>query len=484
MFRFTDNLNENVRRMNALFENDSTYICRIAENGHGLRCALFFLDGMVESSSINDNILFPITRSQCGTIPLEELVHRILQIDDIKLDADTDQAFSAMLYGDTILLMDGDSRPLVLNTKGFSRRSPEEPDNEKVIRGPREGFIEAFMTNLSLIRRRLRNPNLKFSFQKLGTVTRTTVCLCYIDGLADQRVLEEVKLRLSKIDLDSILDSNYLTEFIRDNPRSPFPTVGVTERPDIAAAKLLEGRIAIVVDGTPAVLTVPHILQESFQTNDDYYVSYLYSNANRFLRILGFLLTISIPAVYCAMLLWHQELIPTRLFFSVCAARAGVPFPTLIEAVLLLIVFEILKESGTRTPGPIGQALSIVGGLVLGQAAVEARFVSAPMVIVIAFAGITGLVVPKLKTAALLLRFFLLGCAAVLGLYGYLFGLSLVLCWLCAMQSFGIPYLTNLLPSDRTGGRDIAVRFPWYAMKRSHRFLADPFYYDSGEDEP
>ena len=255
-------------------------------------------------------------------------------------------------------------------------------------------------------------------------------------------------------------------------------------RSGVAAAKLLEGRIAIVVDGTPAVLTVPHILQESFQTNDDYYVSYLYSNANRFLRILGFLLTISIPAVYCAMLLWHQELIPTRLFFSVCAARAGVPFPTLIEAVLLLIVFEILKESGTRTPGPIGQALSIVGGLVLGQAAVEARFVSAPMVIVIAFAGITGLVVPKLKTAALLLRFFLLGCAAVLGLYGYLFGLSLVLCWLCAMQSFGIPYLTNLLPSDRTGGRDIAVRFPWYAMKRSHRFLADPFYYDSGEDEP
>lgn len=484
MFRFTDNLDDNVRRMKALFEHDNTFICRLVENGHGLRCALFFLDGMVTPSTINDNILFPITRSDCGALPADMLAHRLLQVDDAKIDPGTDAAFSAMLYGDTMLLTDGDRRPVVLNTKGFTRRSPEEPDNEKVIRGPREGFIEAFMMNLTMIRRRLRNPHLKFSFQQVGTVTRTTICLCYIDGIADRRVLEEVKLRLSKIDLDSVLDSNYITEFIRDSRRSPFPTVGVTERPDIAAAKLLEGRIAIVVDGTPAVLTVPHILQESFQTNDDYYVSYLYTNANRLLRILGFLLTISIPAVYCALLLWHQELIPTRLLFSVSAARAGVPFPTLAEAVLLLIVFEILKESGTRSPGPIGQALSIVGGLVLGQAAVEARFVSAPMVIVIAFAGITGLVVPKLKTAALLLRFFLLGCAAVLGLYGCLFGLSLVLCWLCAMQSFGIPYLTNLLPSDRTGGRDIALRFPWYAMKRSHRFLADPFYYDSGEDRP
>lgn len=473
-FQFTTDLDENIARMKALFVHDNTFICRVV-HGRGspsLRAALFFFDGMVQSSTINESLIKPISLWQGAPMPMDAVIDEILHIDDCPFNPTPDKLLTAFLYGDTIVLVDGDSRPAVVNTKGFDKRGPDEPDNEKVLRGPREGFTEAFMGNLALIRRRLRTPDLCFEFSEVGSVSHTTVSICYINGIADQTVLETVKQRLQEIDLDSILDANYLSEIIRDNRSSPFPTTGFTERPDIVAAKLLEGRIAIIVDGTPVALTVPHILQETFQANDDYYISYLYTNLTRWLRVLGFILTLTLPAIYVALLTWHQEMIPTRLLFSIAASRQGVPFTTFTEAIGTLIVFEILKEAGTRTPDTIGQALSIVGGLVLGQAAVDARFVSAPMVIVIAFSGVTALIVPKLRTATLVLRFFLLLCAAVLGLYGVLLGLSLILTHVCRLTSFGIPYLTNVLSAEKHSGRDVLFRFPWFAMKPDKRFLA------------
>ncbi len=471
---FTTDLDHNIAQMKRIFAHDNTFICREVQ-GSGtpaLRAALFFFDGMVESATINQSLVRPLRRWARGPLPMDAVIHEVLEVDDCPLDPGMDKLFQAFLYGDTIVLVDGDSRPAVVNTKGFAKRSPEEPDNEKVLRGPREGFTEAFMGNLALIRRRLRTPDLCFEFMQVGSVSDTTVSLCYIDGIADRTVLDEVKRRVQQIDLDAVLDANYLSEIMRDDRASPFPTTGFTERPDIVAAKLLEGRVALVVDGTPVVLTVPHILQETLQANDDYYVSYLYTNLTRWLRALGFLLTLILPAVYVALVTWQQEMLPTRLLFSIAASRQGVPFSTFTEAVGTLIVFEILKEAGTRTPDTIGQALSIVGGLVLGQAAVDARFVSAPMVIVIAFSGVTALVVPKLRTATLVFRFFLLVCAAVLGLYGVLFGLALILAHACRLTSFGIPYLTNLLSAEKHSRRDVLLRYPWFAMKPRRRFLA------------
>lgn len=473
-FQFTTNLDDNIKRMKEQFAHDNTFICRMVQ-GRGspaLRAALFFFDGMVESSNINESIIKPISLWEGAPLPMDTVIDEVLHIDDCPFDPPVDKLVSAFLYGDTIVLVDGDSRPAVVNTKGFAKRGPDEPDNEKVLRGPREGFTEAFMGNLALIRRRLRTPDLCFEFSQVGSVSHTTVSVCYINGIADQTVLQAVKQRLKQIELDAVLDANYLSELMRDDRFSPFPTTGFTERPDIVAAKLLEGRIAIVVDGTPVVLTVPHILQETFQANDDYYISYLYTNLTRWLRVLGFLLTITLPAIYVALLTWHQEMIPTRLLFSIAASRQGVPFTTFTEAVGILIIFEILKEAGTRTPDTIGQALSIVGGLVLGQAAVDARFASAPMVIVIAFSGVTALIVPKLRTATLLLRFFLLICAAILGLYGILLGLALILAHVCRLTSFGIPYLTNILAAEKHNGQDVLFRFPWFAMKPDRRFLA------------
>ncbi len=469
---FTTRLDENIQSMKRLFAGDNTFICRVVENGAGLRCALFFFDGMVESQSINLSLVRPISAWSGGTVDIDRLVARVIQIDDCPIDPGLDKLLEACLYGDTIVLVDGDARPAVVNTKGFAKRSPEEPDNEKILRGPREGFTEAFMGNLALIRRRLRTPNLKFTFLTVGTVTKTTAVLCYVDGIADEDVVRELRRRVEAFELDSVLDANYLAECIRDNRMSPFPTVGMTERPDIVAAKLLEGRAALVVDGSPVVITVPQILQETIQTNDDYYISYLYMNLSRLLRVLGFLLTITLPGAYLALVVYHPEMVPTRLLYTIAAAREGIPFSTLTEAIGTILVFEVLKEAGTRTPDTVGQALSIVGGLVLGQAAVDARLVSAPMVIIVAFSGVTALIVPKLRTPALLLRFFLLFCAAVFGLYGMLLGLALVLAHLCRLESMGVPYLTNLLAREKYSGRDVLLRFPWFAMKPFDRFLA------------
>ncbi len=469
---FTSCLEDNIQILNDLFAGDHTFICREVRSGTGLRCALFFFDGMVNNEVINQSIVRPITLWDKGSVPIDRLVAEVIQINDCPVAPGTDKLLGAFLYGDTIVFVDGDARPAVVNTKGFPRRSPEEPDNEKVLRGPREGFAEAFMGNLALIRRRLRTPMLKFTFFQLGTVTHTNLVLCYLDGIADKQVLGELKRRLRNIPLDSILDANYIAEYIQDNRYSPFPTVGMTERPDIVAAKLLEGRVALVVDGTPVVLTLPQILQETFQTNDDYYVSYLYMNLSRLLRVLGFFLTVTIPGMYLAMIVYHPEMIPTKLLYSIAAARAGIPFSTLTEAIGMILVFEILKEAGTRTPNTVGQALSIVGGLVLGQAAVEARLVSAPMVIVVAFSGVTALIVPKLRTPALLLRFVLLACAAVFGIYGILLGWAGIFAHLCRLQSMGVPYIRNLVTRDKQSGRDVLLRFPWFAMKPSHRFLA------------
>lgn len=472
---FSPDLDENIATLQALFKGDNTFITRVVESRATprLRCAAFFFDGMVDNLAINQSVVRPVTEWEGGApVTAEVLAHRISQINDSRVEPNPSKMLSSFLYGDTVIFTDGDPRPVVVNTKGFDLRSTAEPDNERVLQGPREGFTEGFMSNLSRIRRRVRNPQLKFSFLTCGGQTHTTLCLCYVEGICKPSVLEEWKSRLSSYTLDSVLDANYLSESIRDSRYSPFPTIGITERPDVVVARLLEGQVALVVDGTPVVLTAPYIFQECFQANDDYYRNFFYVGLARILRMAGFVLSVCIPAMYVALLLFHQEMLPTRLLFAIAAARQGVPMPTLLETVLLLLVFEALKEAGTRTPGAIGQTMSIVGGLVLGQAAVTARFVSAPVVIVVAVSGVLGLLTPKLTTASMVSRFFLLACGAVLGLYGVFFGVALLLAHLSGLTSFGVPYLLNLLSRVSPHLEDAFIRVPWFRMRRSGRFVA------------
>ncbi len=462
---FSTDLESNIRLMQSIFRGDNTFVTRRAVSRAGLSCAVFFFDGMVNNIAINQSVIRPIVCSDLSCASAETICQTVLQINDSRVETDSSKLFASFLYGDTVVFTEGDARPVVVNTKGFSVRSASEPENERVLSGPREGFTECFMPNLALIRRRLNDRRLKFTFLRIGSRTNTIVCLCYLAGVCEQKLITHLRRKLEGLDIDSVLDANYLAERIRDHRWAPFPTFGTTERPDVVAARLVEGRCAVVVDGSPVVLTAPFLFQECFQSNDDYYISFLQANLSRLLRVAGFLFTITFPAVYVALMLYHRELVPARLLFAVSAAQRGVPLPIGWETFLMLLVLEALKEAGARTPGAMGQTMSIVGGLVLGQAAVSARFAAAPTVIVVAIAGVTGLMVPKLQTAALWLRFALLAAAAAYGLYGVGFALALTMTWLCRMHSCSVPYLLNLIPRVQAEQEDAWLRAPWFFMR-------------------
>ncbi|MEM5770941.1 MAG: spore germination protein, partial [Bacillota bacterium] len=342
--------------------------------------ALVFIDGMVDKSTLTNAILRPLRTWRIKDDQLlsktEDLLDALAQEVLCAIDVENAQSVSELatgcLSGDTILLVDGCSDGLVISTKGWEKRTVSEPQTETVVRGPREGFTENLRTNTSLIRRKIRNGQLHVEQMTVGRKTQTGICLMYLDGVANPRVVETVKYRISKLDVESILETGYIEEYIEDAPFSPFSTIGYSEKPDVVAAKILEGRVAILVDGTPFVLTAPMLFIESFQTAEDYYVRPLYASLTRILRLLGYLITVFAPAIFIALTAFHHELIPTTLLFTIAKAREGTPFPVFIEALIMVFAFELLREAGVRLPRPVGQAISIVGALIMGDAAVNA----------------------------------------------------------------------------------------------------------------
>jgi len=470
MNKLTTVLNDNIKLIKDLFSNDNTLISKAFTNKNStMTVCIFYIDGMCDVEIINENIVLPIVDykeedNDYDGNKLQLLMEKVLYCGEVSKVQNLESALNHLLYGDTILLLDGYDEILVINSKGWKTRAIEEPLSETVVRGPREGFTESIVINLSLIRRKIRTTNLKFKFKQIGTRTKTRVCMCYMEGIVNEQILQEVEKRLDEINIDGILDSGYLEDFIKDEPFTPFNTVGSTERPDTIAGKLLEGRIAIVCDGSPVVLTVPFIFIEYFQVNEDYFNTFIFSSINRILRAIGFLLATSVPAVYVALTTYHQEMIPTPLLVGIYEARQGVPFPTVIEAFIMLLIFEVLREAGLRLPKFIGQAVSIVGALVLGDAAVNASIISAPMVIVTASTGIASFLIPQMLGGLLVTRVVFLILASFLGLYGYIFGIIGLFIHLMSMKSFGVPYMLNTTVNEMKDLQDMTVRAPWWYM--------------------
>lgn len=470
--QLSKSLSKNIDALKDVFRNDDTVVFRQIENSYNssFHSCLIYIDGMVNADITNKNIIYPVMNAELRAQEndyniLDKLKNKVVCTNQINNTGDIDELLHALFNGHAVLLVDDSHEALIIDCRGWQTRALEEPGMEKVLRGPKEGFTESLTINLSLLRRRLKTPDLKFKFKELGVRSKTRVCICYIETLVRDEILQELENRLDKIDIDSIIGSNYIEELIRDCPLSPFKTIGNTERPDVAIAKLLEGRIAIVVDGTPSTLTLPFIFMEYFQSAEDYYDNFYFSSINRIIRCLGEFFTTSIPAIYIALITYHQEMIPTPLLLSITAARQGIPFPTIIEAIILLFVFEIIREAGIRMPSPMGQSVSIVGALILGQAAIEARLFSAPMVIVVAATGITGLLTLKLKGASIVIRLALMLLSAFLGLYGYIFGVIGALIYLFSMRSFGVPYMLEYGSLNPVDLKDTFIRAPWWYMK-------------------
>ena len=464
---FSFSLKENIKTIKDIFGGDSVLRVRPFEFAGGQDGCLIYFDGMVNVDLINQSVLRPLVLAlgPKPDIPVADWVaDELLYASEIKKTSLISDAVSAMLYGDTLLLLEGSAAAITVNTKGWRSRGISEPENERVLQGPREGFDEAAMFNLAMIRRRLQTPDFCSELLRLGRRTNTIVFICYLRSIVNRDVLRELKYRLSKIDIDSVLDSQYITEQIRDHKSSLFKTVGATERPDVVAAGLLEGRVALIVDGTPVVITVPYLFSENFQSDEDYFISYNLASAGRIMRMFAFFLAISVPAIYLALSTFHFELLPTAFALTVSVSRSGVPFSSLAECVILTIIFEILRETGIRMPQSVGHALSIVGGLVVGQAAVEAKLVSAPILIVVALSGICGLMVPRLRTAVFYIRFLMIFAAGFFGLYGYLFSAVLLIISILRKRSFGIDATLSLNTVSFQGFKDVLFRTSWKNM--------------------
>lgn len=463
---FFNSLDKNIRLIEDTFKHDSILRKR-PFTFCGIKACLFYFDGMVNVELINESVLKPLgmaaSSDDFGDIA-DFTAEKLLFASEIKKTDRVSEALSAMMYGDTLLLLENSKTAITVNSKGWRTRGISEPENERVTEGPREGFDEAAMFNAAMLRRRLQTSDFCVEMRRVGRRTNTLVFICYLGSLVNRECLRELKKRLNRIDVDSVLDSQYITEQIRDNKASLFRTVGTTERPDIVAARLLEGRIALIVDGTPMVMTLPYLFEENFQSDEDYYVNFLLASAGRLMRIIGFLVAVSSPGIYVALTTHHFAFLPDAFAQAVSSARAGVPFPTLAEGIILTLIFEILRETGVRMPQSVGHALSIVGGLVVGQAAVEAKLVSAPMLIAVALSGICGLMVPRLKAAVFFVRFLFLISAGFLGIYGILLTAAAVLLHITELRSFGVDSTLSLTRLTFQGLKDVPIRASWTQM--------------------
>nr|WP_235593360.1 spore germination protein [Paenibacillus sp. 32O-W] len=442
--------------------------------------AIFYFSHMVDQSVINNDILKPLmlkpreSGQQDAAAPLKEvLVKDTLYHSEAILEKRFGKLVEGLLFGQSVVVVDGMDEAIMIGTRNIMKRSIDQPATEQVIRGAREGFIEMLGTNISLLRYRLQTPDLRVNTMEIGTKTKSKVAICYLAGVTNPGIVREVKNRLSKVNIDAVLDSGYLEQFIEDNHWSPFPQVQYTERPDKVAANLLEGRVAIIVDGSPLALIVPTVFSQFYQTMEDYTERYVMMSAIRLARLVALIFSLIFPSLYVAVISFNPELIPTEFAVAVAGGRAGVPFPAIIEVLFMEVTMEVLREATIRLPQQVGGALSIVGVLVIGQAAVSAGFASPITVVIIALTTIGSFATPSYNAALALrlLRFPLVILSGIFGLYGLMIGIIFIANHLLSLRSFGVPYLSPLVPGNFLDSRDLLIRGPLWKMKSRPSFL-------------
>ena len=471
-------LQDNLDALKAQFTDCSDVIFREMLISHHIKALLVYIDGLVAATDLHANALKPLLfdfNEPTGQL-IDTLESRGVAVSQLSHVQNYTKVINGLLSGTAVVFVEGQDKALMISVGGGQRRSVSEPATEAVVRGPREGFTESIRTNTSLVRHKIRSPNLKTVSFTLGEETRTEVVLTYLEGLADPTVVDEVRRRLESVKIDGILESAYIEELIEDAPYSPFPQFQYTERPDTVAANLLEGRIAIFVDGTPFVLMAPITYWQMLQASEDYYERFFIGSMLRWLRLLFLFLALYMPSLYIAVTTYHPDMLPTSLMLSVSAARETIPFPAIVEALIMEIAFEALREAGVRLPKTIGQTVSILGALIIGQAAVEAGIVSAPMVIIVSVTGIASFTIPRFNAAIAirLMRFPLMFLAGTFGLFGIVIGTVLLAAHLSKLRSLGVPYLSGVAPRMKGELKDILFRAPWWKMNKRPTSYAHP----------
>ncbi|SET15328.1 spore germination protein [Paenibacillus sp. NFR01] len=439
--------------------------------GPGVRCTLVFLAGMVSKETVEKQVLIPLVGMDGVGSPeefiKEILVYKRLPVVQQSVCSSLQEVLRGILAGEAVLFIAGEPRMLTIKAAQYEKRVVQEAPNEAVVRGPREAFIEDLQTNLTLVRRKLKTSALKIEMMSIGKLSQTDVAIVYVEGICDPKLVSEMKRRLSAIDLDIILGSSYLEELIEDNPYSPFPQLQYTERPDVISAAAVEGRVGLIVDGTPIALLAPVNVTMLMQASEDYYQRYISASWIRLIRYTFAFISLLLPSVYVAITTFHPDMIPENLLITVASSREVVPFPALVEAFIMELSFEALREATVRIPKAIGQSVSVIGALIIGTAAVQAGIVSAAMVIIVSMTGIASFIIPHfdLGLAFRFLRFPIMILAGMFGMFGIACGIIIIYLHLTELHSFGYPYMAPFAPLSTASLKDTVIRAPWWKMK-------------------
>ncbi|MFG6147647.1 spore germination protein [Halobacillus sp. B23F22_1] len=473
----------NLEHINTSIGNNSDVTIRRFKLGfEGRDSALIHIDGLVDKQSLQESIFLPLMKPVSSKHSFEKLkkanvkdylFNHVIGITDVKEADDFQTSLKELLSGSALLIIDGLNTAIVLGVKGWKTRAIEEPVTEGLVRGPRLGFIENLRDNTSILRRLTNDPNLTMLDFEVGERTKRKLVVVYLKDVANESLVEEVKERINNIDLDDAPESGYIEQLIEDNYLSLFPQVQSTERPDRVMGGLLEGRVSILLDGTPFALILPTTFSMMLQSPEDYYERWLSMSLIRMLRYGAAMISIFLPSFYIAFVSFHQGLIPTELALAIASTRDGVPFPTIIEALIMEVAIEMLREAGLRLPSPVGQTVGLVGALIIGEAAVQAGLVSPIMVIVVATTAIASFVSPQYGAgiALRMLRFLAMFSAAVLGLYGIILFFLALCIHVVKLRSFGVPYVTPGTLYSVNDLKDFIFRLPLFTMKQRPKEL-------------
>ena len=454
------NLRENEKYLRSRLENCSDILIRPMRLGdkHKVDCLMVYIEVAVSNMMLDDSALGKMINHFWEISPedIQEFVrHNSLGIADVKKLENLDESIDAMLAGNAVFFIDGYDKAMKISSKGYPSTGVMEAESEKVLRGSREGFSDSVKSNSALIRKRLRDTRLKVEEYKIGVRSHTLTQVLYMDDLVHEGLLEEVKERLEEFQIDGILDSGMLEQLTEDVWYSPFPQYQTTERPDRAVQEILKGKVVILCDNSPEALILPGNFSSFMESSEDWYHRFEMASFLRILRYLAVIMATVLPGLYLAVIRFHTQILPSALILSFAEAREGVPFSSVVELIFLELAFELIREAGVRVPGSLGNAIGIVGGLVIGQAAVEANLVSPIVVMIVALTALGSMTVPNEEFAAAfrLVKYGFLILGGYLGIYGIVLGVYLVIGHLAGLISFGIPYLVPFIKKEQKGSR-------------------------------
>lgn len=477
--KLSGDIRDNINNLNDIMNHSSDLKYReFSLAGGSRKAAIIFIGTIANEDMIQEHIIKPLIIESTASvgknrIDFDDIKDSMISADSIKVVRTFDDIVLGIMSGDTLLTIQGYDKGLLIDSRGYQGRTIGEPATEPSVKGPQEAFVEILKINIGLIRRRLLDPNLCIEMHKMGRRAKADYVIVYMKGIANNGLIEEIKQRLSQLDVDGQATTAQMMRMIVDRPNSIFPLIQVTERPDKVVAALSEGRVAILMNGNPEAVITPTTLPILMQSSDDYFENWLVASVIRIARLVSIFITALLPALYISVTAYHPDMLPLQLVLSIARSRTGVPFPAFVEAILMVFTLELLQEAGIRLPKVVGQTVSIVGGLVIGQAAVQAGIVSPIMVIVISLTAVSAFSVPdySLGLAMRLTRIPFIILAVTLGAFGVAIGLLAGLIYIASLKSFGICYLEPISTQYPSDWKDSIIRGPLWSMKKRPQSL-------------